>query len=486
MKAAAKVLEEPWKRPALSNTGRKSSRNAEPAGAEAQAVAEGPSSKAGVSGSPHLKRPEQKSTKGVETPWQFPMLAELPCKSLPPPDSRHEAAAGHSPKATATASRKPAKCAPERAVPGVSLPCNTRRSSKQGPPLNQDAIPATTRPHAANKRKLTLPPPTPEEAKKDNRREPVVAAIPMGGAFPATGKASLILVSPEAAGGGGAKSLPRKSAILLPNQRKPTLVSPLAVLKGRRSRAVSFPAKPVYIKERTRSTRLLDYEEPGWQPYHFGAGWEPLRRQRPEAAESDDILADLRGMTKLAAGPRFDPFQRQSKCEAGSPAGAGTMTPTIASLRYKQKRMSSIPGFRYPLAPAPKRTLIFPEREQSLAMERVAGLCVLVVTAAAVLFLVYYMLRADDTRRPTSYATPVIVPDSYRQSLGRGGNHSIVQHPPTPGAYEWDPWELPEYGSLGGLPYKVQDAAMESAGSWNDPAEGVDNSGSYATLQNRD
>ncbi|KAL1476334.1 hypothetical protein MTO96_018690 [Rhipicephalus appendiculatus] len=159
-------------------------------------------------------------------------------------------------------------------------------------------------------------------------------------------------------------------------------------------------------RNRPRLLQPRGVDEPAVGPL-VGPGPLP---QTP-AADADDILAALLVPQRPPAAPNFDPFRRPSKQEDRVLESiAGTRSATIQSQKYckqkkeKRKSMSSVPGLKPFTEDAPNGKQIFSEREDILALQKVAGLCLFIIILSSALFLGYYLTWINERSRTSSFA----------------------------------------------------------------------------------
>ncbi|KAL1477136.1 hypothetical protein MTO96_035989 [Rhipicephalus appendiculatus] len=129
------------------------------------------------------------------------------------------------------------------------------------------------------------------------------------------------------------------------------------------------------------------------------------------AADADDILAAVLVPQRPPVAPNFDPFRRPSKQEDRVlDSIAGTQSATIQSQKYckkkkeKRKSMSSVPGLKPFTEDALNGKNIFSEREDILALQKVAGLCLFIIILSSALFLGYYLTWINERSRTSSFA----------------------------------------------------------------------------------
>ncbi|KAL1477087.1 hypothetical protein MTO96_036034 [Rhipicephalus appendiculatus] len=186
--------------------------------------------------------------------------------------------------------------------------------------------------------------------------------------------------------------------------KPPLLLSPAKSSRASRSRGVPFPARPLDVNgARSRPVYVFhDLEGRAKVP-------DGLRRQ--EQRKTADVLADMRGLTKAPVASKFDPFPQPSNLASGVGAsGLGFETTPVPDRKWKkqQEARSSFPALEH-LSQLydenePKKDLYFPEPEQILAMQRVAAMCVFVVSVAMLLFTGYYILWLRDAASLSSHA----------------------------------------------------------------------------------
>lgn len=338
--------------------------------------------------------------KGTETPCPCPMPAAPARASSPPRGTRGETAVRRH-KASVTAernSKSPLKIAgADDLITALKSPSRQQkvkhRSRHQSRTVEKRvlAILPSQAPRARSSVQPLAPTRFAPSSKKPSMQHPEMGTRPSRRSTFAAKKADFVVPVEDVQ---GAHS-PKKSIMSPPRGSragaiKPSLSSP-KYAKGEAPRTVNFPARPA-----------AGLDKPALRP----CTGRPSQQQPPGANAADDILADLRGMTKAPGLPGFDPFRPPSNLE-GSVGASGFGFPTTAVALPKRtnlKRLSSYPGmihYSEEAAIAPKRPGMFSDRDEILLLQRIAALCVFLVAIAMALFFGYYMLSANQNSTPS-------------------------------------------------------------------------------------